>query len=320
MKLSKSKLALAKVINENGGWVDGAKWAAQDKFHCLKSNVVSFYMKGKPRHNGGDFWRGNDVHGEKIYANELVRNWHQACLSREEYYQAYPVSDADGWIDHNGKSNPVGGKDVVDVLFGNGRTSMSMCAGGWNWSWDGKSSASGFLIEKYRLHNPEVKPEFCESVTRSIPGSESIDELCAKVTEENKHQHVDAKPTIEQLAADYRNAKDYAERLQKEAGEASVKAESFAVEIRNKILELQELIGISKPESEPELVITDWRDLQVNDVIFVGEYEGYESGEYAVVWLEDSDYDGDYAVIVVGINGIERCVDTAMEWRFIRRP
>ena len=68
------------------------------------------------------------------------------------------------------------------------------------------------------------------------------------------------------------------------------------------------------------MVITDWRDLQVNDVIFVGEYDGYESGEYVVVWLEDSDYDGDYAVIVVGIDGIERCMDTAMEWRFIRRP
>ena len=67
-------------------------------------------------------------------------------------------------------------------------------------------------------------------------------------------------------------------------------------------------------------MITDWRDLQVNDVIFVGEYDGYESGEYVVVWLEDSDYNGDYAVMVVGIDGIERCTDTAMEWRFIRRP
>lgn len=64
--------------------------------------------------------------------------------------------------------------------------------------------------------------------------------MCAKVTEENKHQHVDAKPTIEQLAKDYSNAKGHAERLQKEAGEAAVKAESFAVEIRKKILELQE--------------------------------------------------------------------------------
>ena len=45
------------------------------------------------------------------------------------------------------------------------------------------------------------KPEFCESVMRSIP--EPI-----------------AKPTIEQLAADYRNAKDYAERKQREADAA----------------------------------------------------------------------------------------------------
>ena len=179
---------------------------------------------------------------------------------------------------------------------------------------------SDVRIIAYRLHKQEAKPEFCESVTHGIPESESIDELCAKVTEESKHQHVDAKPTIEQLAQYYRNAKDYADRLQKEAGEAAVKAESLAVEIRKKILELQGLIGISKSEPETELEITDWRDLRVNDVIFVGEYDGYESGEYVVVWLEDSDYDGDFAVIVVGIDGIERCMDTAMEWRFIRRP
>ena len=42
------------------------------------------------------------------------------------------------------------------------------------------------------------KPEFCESVMRAIP-------------------EPTAKPTIEQLATDYRNAKDYADRKQQEA-------------------------------------------------------------------------------------------------------
>lgn len=108
--------------------------------------------------------------------------------------------------------------------------------------------------------------------------------------------------------------------MQKEAGEAAVKAESFAVEIRKKILELQELIGISKPDSEPELVITDWRDLLVNDVIFVGEYDEHESGEYVVIELEDRDYGGGYAVKAAGIDGNKWWIDTAREWRFIRRP
>jgi len=315
MKLSKSKLALAKVINENGEWPQDSEWAVQNGDH----GRIRFSINKPVRHDSKS-WMAKGGFNFKIEVCKQLKNWHQCVLNREECYQSYPNVDADGWIDHNGKSNPVGEKDVVDVLFGNGRTSMSMCAGGWNWSWDGKSSASGFLIEKYRLHNPEVKPEFCESVTRSIPGSESIDELCAKVTEENKHQHVDAKPTIEQLAQDYRNKLDFANSKQREADDAKAAADAALGELERAGEALGLLIGIAKPDREPELVITDWRDLQVNDVIFVGECDGYESGEYVVVWLEDSDYDGDFAVIVVGIDGIERCMDTAMEWRFIRRP
>ena len=85
-----------------------------------------------------------------------------------------------------------------------------------DWGWN----ADSFKITHYRLHKQEVKPEFCESVMRSIPEPESIDGLCAKVTEENKHQHVDAKPTIEQLAQDYRNKLDFAKRKQQEADAA----------------------------------------------------------------------------------------------------
>lgn len=178
---------------------------------------------------------------------------------------------------------------------------------------------SDVRIIAYRLHKQEAKPEFCESVTRSIPEPESIDGLCAKVTEENKHQHVDAKPTIDQLAQDYRNKIDLSNRKQQEADDAKAAADAALVELERAGEALGLLIGIAKPGREPGFVITDWRDLQVNDVVFVGECDGYESGEYVVAWLEDGDYDGDFAVIVVGIDGIERCMDTAMEWRFIRR-
>ena len=51
------------------------------------------------------------------------------------------------------------------------------------------------------------KPEFCESMMGSIP-------------------EPTAKPTIEQLAADYRNAKDYADRKQQEADDAKADAVS----------------------------------------------------------------------------------------------
>ena len=51
---------------------------------------------------------------------------------------------------------------------------------------------------------------------------------------ENKtacHLTVTDKPTIEQLAADYRNAKDYAERKQQEADAAKADAEAKLAEL-----------------------------------------------------------------------------------------
>ena len=223
MKLSKSKLALAKVINENGGWVDGAKFSSQDK----DGNEVCFYSNSKPIKPlvGMSRWRspiGTGHMGDySIASNTLLKNWHQTCISREEYYQAYPKADADGWIEWNGVAkSPVGKGVAVDVKMKNGTQHFGQLIDDECWG-DHWGDAS---IIAYRPHKPGVKPEFCESVMRSIPEPE-------------------AKQTIEQLAHDYRNAKDYALRLQKDAREAAVKAESFAVEIRKKILELQELIG-----------------------------------------------------------------------------
>lgn len=231
MKLSKSKLELAKVINENGGWPsDEASFAAQDKIDDESNdNTISFYSgKVKPTRLANDsMWRcensGSHFMGyeKTIRRCNLLENWHQTCLSREEYYHAYPDVDADGWIEWKGGECPVDGRSLVSYKMRDGGT----CE-------DGEEAADlvwehrlgGYDIIAYSLHKPEVKPGFCESVMRSIPEPE-------------------AKPTIEQLAHDYRNAKDYALRLQKDAGEAAVKAESFAVEIRKKILELQELIG-----------------------------------------------------------------------------
>jgi len=303
MKLSKSKLALAKVINGNGGWPsDEANFAAQDKIDGESNdNTVSFYSgKVKPtRRADCSMWRCEDAgshfmgYEKTIKRCKLLPNWHQTCLSREEYYQAYPEADADGWIEWNGNGDIPSGHGVARLA--NGSEIDFGCGVSRSWAHYG----GGYDIVAYRLHKPDVKPEFCESVMRSIPEPES-------------------KPTIEQLAADYRNAKDYAERKQQEADDAKADADAALGGLKRAGEVLGLVIDIANPC--PELVITDWRDLRVGDVIFVGEYDGYESGEYVVTWLEDSDYDGDYAVMVEGIDGIERCMDTAMEWRFIRRP
>lgn len=80
-----------------------------------------------------------------------------------------------------------------------------------------------------------------------VPG-----ELCGKVTEENRHEPVWTNPpSIEQLAKDYRNAKDCAERKQQEADDAKGDADA-----RLKALEIAaEDLGF---KIEPITTKQDW--------------------------------------------------------------
>lgn len=145
----------------------------------------------------------------------------------------------------------------------------------------------------------DAKTELCESVTRSIPEPE-------------------AKPTIEQLASDYRNAKEYADLKRQEADAAKVDAEA----------KLAELVAAGKAHwlvlsvagVEPEPVITDWRDLRFGDVIrCLGDWQGERTDgvEYEVSDIERPQYDGELAIMV-------EIPDVGFTWgkefEFIRRP
>jgi len=91
---------------------------------------------------------------------------------------------------------------------------------------------------------PDAEPRFCESVMGSIP-------------------EPTAKPTIEQLATDYRNAKDYAERKQQEADAARADADESlkALEIAGEAIGL--IVTPITAKKEDELVI----EVKVNDQV-----------------------------------------------------
>lgn len=209
MKISNSKKELASIISENGGWRDGAKWAAMDKTdgHCNSNSIGFFRGKYRPECYGTiKMWRCRHIETvfmgceKSIICEKIIGNWHQSCLSREEYFHLYPA--------------------------------------------------------------PDAKEEFCESVTRSIPEPES-------------------KPTIEQLAADYRNRKDYAERKQVEADAAKADAEAKMAELVAAGKEIGLVVSVAEPEHE--LVITDWRDLQDEDVIEVTSVHYKDNSPYGHV-------------------------------------
>ena len=258
---------------------------------------------------------------------EKVSNWHQTILSRDEYFHLYPVAeaapDADGWIEWSGGKCPVERESLVDYKLLSGTVCViGEAAGDLIWQHGEVGTAS---IIAYRLHKPEVKHEFCESVTRSIPEPESIDGLCAKVTEENKHQHVDAKPTIEQLAQDYRNRKDYADRKQAEADAAKADAEDKLAELVaagkaiGLVLSVEHEVSVITP-ALPQLIAGDWRSWrqwEVGDLIswsIVGHI-----GEFRIISVhhDQSRNIGDFEVEDKH-GGVYRVYGN--ECRFIRRP
>ena len=217
MKISKSKQELARIISENGGWRDGGEWATQDY-------VIAFFSGGKPDYAAGDkVWRANDDDGVFIVAmsaGDKIKGFHNTILSRDEYFHLYPAPDADGWIEWNGGECPVDGDSVIDVKLSDGDEFFGVDA---DWDWH---QGSGCGIIAYRLHKPEqAKPEFCESVMRSIPEPE-IHSKNTALTQVDDIDVVESKPTIERLAADYRNLLNFALRKQREADDAKADAEA----------------------------------------------------------------------------------------------
>ena len=71
----------------------------------------------------------------------------------------------------------------------------------------------------------DEKPEFCESVMRLITEPE-INSKNINIAQVDDINVVESKPTIEQLAAEYHNAKDYADRKQQEADAAKADADA----------------------------------------------------------------------------------------------
>lgn len=261
MKISKCKKELARIISEHGGWRNG-EFAAQDG-----DGGVGGYGEKPVWSLLGKYWR-NEAFGEWFVANK-IKNHHQTVLSRDEYFHLYPSPDADGWIEWSGGECPVGEGDRIDVKFSDGDEFFDVDSD-WDWGVD----AGGCNIIAYRRSKPErvetveyndsgvvytgpvqSAPQFCESVMRSIPEYE-INSKNIDITKVDDIGVVESKPTIEQLATDYRNAKDYAERKQQEAdaAKADAGAKMKALELAGESLGL--LVSPITAKQEPEMVIS----------------------------------------------------------------
>ena len=316
MKISKSKKELARIISENGGWREGAEFAwFQGKLKGRPCREVWFGEEGsEPEYvpASGSFHSYWSMVVDKFPAAKFD-NWHQTILSREEYFHLYPAPDADGWIEYNGEGSPYSDEVVVEAKWSDGDFTCSDNFGpGCAWIVnDGEPN-----ITHHRLHKPEQAGATDKLSSEAVSAakialmSDSIEELVRK-------------PTIEQLAADYRKAKDYAERKQQEADAARVDADG-----KLKSLELAgEAIGLPvspiTTKKDPELVITDWRYLMVGDVIeYVdGDIKDKIGMSGPVVGFAHNADDGMHVQLECdGTGGRRGRRGWPRAWRFIRRP
>ena len=200
----------------------------------------------------------------------------------------------DGWIEWKGGiKSPVGNGVLVDVRLRSGLCYEAKLLDDASWS-DTWGVAS---ITAYRPHKTQPKPEFCDSVMRSIP--EPSD-----------------KPTIEQLAADYRNKLDYANRKQDEADKANMESDAALSQLEDAIAAIGFVITpLAATEKEPELVAAVKVGDQVECVESNIKRYKYNGMAGRLHLIDESDTSTPY---LVDFGGNEKI--WCHEVKFIRRP
>ena len=172
-------------------------------------------------------------------------------ISKSKQELARIISENGGWRDGEFAAQDgdggVGGYEVKPEWDSLAKYWWREASGQWFFANKIKNHHQTVLSSAEYLHlypAPDAKPRFCESVMRSIP-------------------EPTAKPTIEQLASYYRNAKDYAERKQQEADDAKADAN----EALRKLEIAGEAIGLIvtpiTAKEEDELVI----EVKVDDEV-----------------------------------------------------
>ena len=274
MTTPKKKHLIELMIEAGVKWPDGAEYAVQDK-----RDLYVWFYNIKPKRVDFDSWAGGAsgciVDGIRIPS--LCRNWHQTIVTREQYAEAVAATamtpSAQQETQPDGEWEPVewGDWSSGDTVRFDGFTNTQHT----HWSFKvgtlyviGKHNAPiagngqypecnwGFSFSRRKKQNEQhieaqPSPEYCASVMRQMPDN-----------------------TIEQLTADYRAKAGEADSLQAVADEA-LKAANEALLALQKAGELIGLLiaidtnpkPVEQPVEQAQPEITDWRDLQVGDVI-----------------------------------------------------
>lgn len=202
-------------------------------------------------------------------------DWRNSLITREQF------DSVDGWI-NNDNEKPNVGDVFVDVMVYSGNVSECQCVDELEW-------VNSDII-KWRYHKPTKESEMKDTEAFQPPIHETYYRY--------KKQRETTADARKALAASMEKEDKLLEQI---------KAWNLEYGFDIRVLDESDEV----PESESELVITDWRDLRVGDVVEV------EGEERVITNLMSNSYGGLFR-IAYDIQGSK--VWSGAPWKFIRRP
>ncbi|MGL5489076.1 MAG: hypothetical protein ACRDC6_22730 [Shewanella sp.] len=281
MNLTEGQLFTIEALNK----IDGFVWPEKANHAFMNENEtsVSFSSDRTPEIVYGVY---NHLYVADCAGLAPVKckhpDWSNSLITREQF------DSVDGWVRNDGNP-PVDDDAIVETIVNGEVDSRPFPADGIEWG-------NGGCVSHWRYPKP---------------------------TKESKMQpEAPKQPSIDDIYSQY--------KAQRGIVESAKKTLADEMEVEDKLLEQIKAWNLEhgfdvrlldESEEKPELVITDWRDLRVGDVIWWSGDSHNNSGEYAVYGLELSDYKLDCPICVKTGGDCDEWIDTSSEeWKFIRRP
>lgn len=306
MNLTEGQLFTIEALNR----IEGFVWPKDANFACAFNIVngrnfgVEFYIEKPTPSDAIEVFKGALSKGDptKVILGQHP-DWRNSLITRDQF------DSVDGWVRNSDRKGPPR-LDVDGILFDvkNGEKNW-FCVDGSEINWDAYPHENGYIAKLWRYHKPqkqEVKPEPESNSSDQSSSQEGIESLISK------HKAVKEIARLARIELERVEAAEHSLMLSIQAW-----AESYGFDIRV----LDESDEVPEHESDPELVITDWRDLRVGDVIWWSGDDDSDAGEYPVFKIEDHKYSSSLPIAVKVDDDDYSWIDIDCEkWKFIRRP
>lgn len=238
MSLTEGQLFTIEALNK----IDGFVWPEDARFACAFNIVngrnfgVEFYIEKPTPSDAIEAFKGALSKGDptKVILGQHP-DWRDSLITREQF------DSVDGWVNLNGQAT--GSMEaLIDVML------------------DGGLIVSGVTYSDALLcHQPFSKWRYSRPTKESEIKQEHQDALITDLLEQytkKRNERERLQTEIECLQTDQDRIKDDENKLIEQIKNLLLQ---YGLEIR--------VIDEKNEKPEPELVITDWRDLQIGDVV-----------------------------------------------------